>query len=146
MKPGKSSKEAAYDPLSWLLMLAVILLGLGLIFFPSLTGRADSPHSGHGSNGMLTPHEHFHDDFYVKWLDDIGHSCCNSKTRSANGDCAPLSADNLRSTDAGYEVRIDGTWVKVPATKVRPYFAPDFSSHLCNQGQRVLCLVVGGGI
>jgi hypothetical protein len=95
---------------------------------------------------MHKGHEHFHDDFYSKWTTAEGYSCCNSKTRFAHGDCGPLDARRLHSTDAGIFVLIDNEWVRVEKEKVRPYFAPDFSHHLCNQGKRVLCLVIGGGV
>lgn len=120
----------------WRLMLAVLTLIMALVFAP-LIGKSQEMHKGH---------EHFHDDFYRKWQQSNGHSCCNSKSRDVNGDCAPLDQSRVRHTDEKVEVKIGDEWVVVPPEKIRPYFAPDFSHHLCNQGKNVLCLVLGGGV
>lgn len=123
-----------------LLMAAVLLLGMGLIFGPLIIGIARS-------QGMHRGHEHHHDDFYSKWLQADGKSsCCNSKSRHENGDCAPLPQSHLRSTDEGLEVKIDEEWVKVTPEKVRPYHSPDFGHHLCHIGKNILCVVTGGGV
>lgn len=126
------------DPVqSVLTLLRFILLALVVLIVMVGTSRAQGMHKGH---------EHFHDDFYSKWTTAEGNSCCNSKTRHANGDCGPLDQSRVRTSDQGIEVQIEGEWVTVDAEKVRPYFAPDFSSHLCHRGKSVLCLVIGGGM
>lgn len=117
----------------WLLIMIFLAVALFVAVWPV---RAQD---------YRAPHEHFHDDFYAHWRTAEGYSCCNSKSRYANGDCAPLEQSRLRFSSTGVQVWIEGEWLEVSPPKIRPYSAPDASHHLCNRGKNVLCLVVGGG-
>lgn len=82
-------------------------------------------------------HDKWHAEVYSKWLTPGGNSCCN------NMDCRPAKS---RAAVGGYEVEINGQWVPVPPSTIRPYVSPDMSDHVCHQGTRIICFVAGGGV
>lgn len=120
-----SSKEAKYDPLSWILMLAVILLGLGLLFGPLFIGKANSQevldgHMGHHGvdHGKL---HHWYRKLMRPDMPKVG--CCNDQ------DCRPTQARKL--PDGKWEAMRDGRWVTIPAEKVNSEESYDSQAHLC---------------
>jgi len=80
---------------------------------------------------------HLYHHFYEGWKTKEGHSCCN------HNDCRPAS---VRQNGEKVEAFIEGEWVTAPPDTVRPYTTPDMQSHVCNQGKRIICVSVGGGI
>jgi hypothetical protein len=77
--------------------------------------------------------------FYSQWKTADGMSCCNQS------DCRPVEAIDMRFAEHGLEVRVEGEWVTVDPQHIRPYSAPDLSSHVCHIGKNILCFVFGGG-
>jgi hypothetical protein len=68
-------------------------------------------------------HDKWHQSFYnaLQRPDGKG-SCCNLT------DCRPTSG---RTVDDHYEVKVNGAWVSVPATKIIHRSAPDGGYHVC---------------
>lgn len=85
-------------------------------------------------------------DIYTSWRTHHGGSCCNSKEHSPTGDCGPIADSNVRVTDRGVDVFIEGQWVQVRPEQIRPYNPPDMQHHVCHKGTLILCFVYGGGV
>ena len=107
----------------------IICLALGalVVAFFTAAGRAQT---GHGK---------YHDGFYSRWLTKQGYSCCS------NRDCRPISANHVRVLSDKVQVQLDGKWVDVRPDAIRPYAAPDMSSHICARGTYIFCFVYGSG-
>ena len=83
-----------------------------------------APFSAHAQEGHLgMGHEKWHQSFYnaLQRPDGKG-SCCNLT------DCRPTSG---RTIDDHYEVKVNGAWISVPATKIIHRSAPDGGYHVC---------------
>ncbi len=104
-------------------------LALGALAVALFTA-AGSAQTGHGK---------YHDGFYSRWLTKQGYSCCRNK------DCRRISADRVRVLSDKTQVQLDGEWVDVRPDAIRPYAAPDMSSHVCAMGKYIVCFVYGSG-
>lgn len=91
--------------------------------------------------GAETGHDRFH-NVYKNWHTRDGESCCNEQ------DCSPIEG---RVTEKGVEISVNGEWVVVPQSKIRPYASPDGGFHACispqtmhiyKAEQRIRCVVV----
>lgn len=109
----------------WDWLIPLIVVG-GLVIALFSTGWAQDSQS----------HHLFH-QFYEKWKTKEGNSCCNHM------DCHPAQ---VRQKGETVEVFIEKEWIVAPPDTVRPYTTPDMQSHVCNQGKRIICVSVGGGI
>jgi hypothetical protein len=107
----------------------IVCLALGALIV-ALFIAAGSAQTGHGK---------YHDGFYSRWLTKQGYSCCSNK------DCRPISANNVRVLIDKTQVLLDGEWVDVRPDAIRPYAAPDMSSHVCASGKYIFCFVYGSG-
>ena len=108
----------------------IACLALGALVVALFTA-AGSAQTGHGK---------YHDDFYSRWLTKQGYSCCSNK------DCRPISTNNVRVLSDKMKVLLDGEWVDVRPDAIRPYAAPDMSSHICALGKYIVCFVYGSGV
>lgn len=131
MQSSKPRQRKASTISEWLYIL-LLLLVCGVILF--LPARARSHDDNH-----LRGHTQYHAEFYSKWTQENGGSCCN------NADCAPLDDARFRVRGEQVEVLIESEWVQVPREKIRPFVAPDMNSHLCHIGTTIYCFVFGGG-
>ena len=104
-------------------------LALGALFVALFT-PAGGAQTGHGKH---------HEDVYSRWLTKQGYSCCSNK------DCRPISANHVRALSDKMQVLLDGEWVDVRPDAIRPYAAPDMSSHICALGKYIICFVYGSG-
>lgn len=113
-------KQVFWD---WLIPALVVAAVVVALF--ATPARPDS--SGH----------HLFHQFYEKWKTKDGTSCCNHM------DCHPAQ---VRQKGETVEVLIEKEWIVAPPDTIRPYTTPDMQSHVCNQGKRIICVSVGGGI
>jgi hypothetical protein len=89
-------------------LLALVLLSTGAL--------AQEGHLGHD-------HQKWHQEFYQHLVaPDTRVSCCNLS------DCRPTSG---RVVGDHYEVKVNGTWIAVPPSKVVKRSAPDLGYHVC---------------
>ena len=110
------------------LLLAAFAATLWLV--PAM---AQDGHIGQG-------HDTWHQSFYMTLQRPGGKgSCCNLN------DCRPTSG---RQEDGDYQVKVNGAWVKVPASKIIPKSAPDGGFHVCapdpfnGDPERLYCVIV----
>jgi hypothetical protein len=90
------------------LLAVVLLLSTGAL--------AQEGHLGQG-------HQTWHQEFYQYLVTpDTRVSCCNL------ADCRPTSG---RMVGDHYEVKVNGSWVSVPPSKVVKKSAPDLGFHVC---------------
>ena len=113
------------------------LLFVATLSLMVLTGA--KAHAQH-SHDHMQGHAQYHTEFYSKWQQANGGSCCN------DADCAPISDTRIRMRDEVLEVQIEGEWLEVSKEKIRPYSAPDLNSHLCHMGKSIFCFVYGAGM
>ena len=85
-------------------------------------------------------HESWHHRFYQTLeRPDNKTSCCNGT------DCRPTSG---RQVGDHYEVKVNGSWVSVPAEKILKIVAPDLGFHVCapfkfdGQPNHLYCVVI----
>jgi hypothetical protein len=91
---------------------ALIVLFLALSF----SAYAQEGHLGSG-------HDKWHQSFYSSLQRPDGKgSCCNLT------DCRPTSG---RTVDGHYEVKVNGSWISVPQSKIIRRSAPDGGYHVC---------------
>ncbi len=91
-----------------------------------------------GNHGQ--DHDAWHGDFYQRLVTpETKVSCCNL------ADCRPTSG---RAVGDHYEVKINGEWVEVLASKVVKTSAPDGGFHVCapvafsGKPEHVYCVVL----
>jgi hypothetical protein len=114
--------------MSFLVRRGIVVLLLGLC-----SAEAQEGYFGRG-------HEKWHDGFYKSLERPDTKSPCCSLT-----DCRPTSG---RQVDGHYEVKVNGAWVSVPASKILKQSAPDLGFHVCTpfkfdgSPDRLYCVVV----
>jgi hypothetical protein len=107
-------------------MGVVMKLGVVLAVFWLDAAVAQEGYLGHD-------HDKWHRGFYQTLeRPDTKSPCCNLT------DCRPTSG---RQVDGHYEVKVNGTWVSVPAGKILKQSAPDLGFHA---GHSRLLLRCGG--
>lgn len=85
--------------------------------------------------GRVTAHDHGQ---YKRWFGQDGGPCCSDLGR----ECRPVQS--YLDDDGRHRIMLDGRWVPVPASAVRPYRSPDGSSHACiGKGGAIFCFVNG---
>jgi hypothetical protein len=106
---------------------------LALTLLSSVEARAQDGYLGHD-------HDKWHQSFYQKLQrPDTRTPCCNLT------DCRPTSG---RMVGDHYEVKVNGAWVSVPASKILKQTAPDLGFHVCapfrfdGQPDHLYCVVV----
>lgn len=92
-----------------------LILAVAIILAPR-KARSQEGRLGHG-------HDAWHAEFYSRLLrPDTKTSCCNLS------DCRPTSGRTLAGR---YQVKVNGAWVSVPASKIIREAAPDGGFHVC---------------
>jgi hypothetical protein len=106
------------------------LLALLLLTLPAL---AQEGNLGHG-------HDEWHEGFYNGLVTPVTKvSCCSLS------DCRPTSG---RAVGDHYEVKVNGSWIRVLASKVLKVTAPDWGFHVCapkifdGNPEHVYCVVL----
>jgi len=114
-------------------MKSRISLGLLPALFWAQCASAQDGHFGQG-------HDTWHRGFYATLLrPDNKGPCCNLT------DCRPTSG---RQVGNHYEVKVNGAWVEVPATKILKEAAPDLGFHVCapykfnGKAESLYCVVI----
>ena len=127
---GRRGPSAGHFPITHLpILLCVIVL---LLILP----RDSLGQEGHHGVGHETWHENFYSTLMRK---DTKTSCCNMS------DCRPTES---RTVDDHYEVKVDGTWLRVPKEAIQNITAPDGGAHVCAPPQigatrgKVYCVVL----
>ena len=108
-------------------------LTIAIFFAMTISAQAQDGFLGHG-------HSRWHDNFYKQLVrPDAKTSCCNLT------DCRPTSG---RMVNGNYEVKVNGSWVSVPPSKIVPVSPPDGGYHVCapfnfkGQPEELYCVVL----
>lgn len=79
-----------------------------------------------------------HDHRYRQWFGVDGGPCCSDLGR----ECRPVRS--YLDDDGRHRILLDGRWLAVPASAVRPYRSFDGSSHACiGSSGTIYCFVNG---
>ena len=97
-------------------MTTIKIIVLALLLAASSPASGQDGHFGRG-------HDYWHQNYYSQLVTpDTKVSCCS------DADCRPTSG---RAVDDHYEVKVDGTWIKVLPNKIVKKSAPDNGFHVC---------------
>jgi len=110
----------------------ILLWVMAISILPTMSFGQD----GHHGVG----HDSWHEGFYSTLVrKDTKTSCCNLS------DCRPTES---RMVDDHYEVKVDGTWLRVPKEAIQNVAAPDGGAHVCAPAQigaakgKIYCVVL----